>query len=86
MHINKGKSESALGYRINDHIKVVYTNIALGKQGPFISQSVRKNIVCLEDVKKLNMIGEMGSDPTKKPSAFYGSCGITMNHFIDDLS
>ena len=86
MHINKGKSKSALGYRINDHIKVVYTNIALGKQGPFIYQSVRENIVWSKDVKELNMFGEMGSDHIIQPSAIYGSSGITMNYFIDDLS
>ena len=83
--IKQRVEKSALGYRIKDHIKVIYTYIALGKQGPFISQSVHKNIVCSKDVKKLNMSGEMGGDSIKQPSAFYGSCGITMNHFIDDL-
>ena len=84
--IKQRVEKSALGYSIKDHIKVIFAYIALGKQCPFIIQSVCKNIVCLEDVKKLNMIGEMGSDPIKQPSAFYGSYGITMNQFIDDLS
>ena len=84
--IKQKVEKSELGYRIEDHIKVIYADMTLRKQGPLISQSVRENIVCSEDVKKLNMSGEMGSDSIKQTSAFYGSCGITMYHFIDDLS
>ena len=83
---SKGKSIWALGNRFSDHIKVIYTDITLGKQGPLISQSDHEYIVYSEDVRKLNSIGEMGSDPVIQPSTIYGSCGITMNHFLDDLS
>ena len=53
----------ALGDRFNDHIKVIYADITLGKYGPLNSQRVCEYIVSLEDVKKINLIGEKGSDP-----------------------
>ena len=84
--IQFGMSIWALGDRFYDHIKVIYADITFRKQGPLVSQSIREYIVCSEDVKKLNMSGEMGGDSIKQPSAFYGSCGITMNHFTDGLS
>ena len=84
--IQIGMSIWALGDRFNDHIKVIYADTTLRKHSPLISQSVREYIVCLEDVKKLNSIGEKGSDLVIHPSADYGSCGITMNHFVDNFS
>ena len=75
-----------LGDRFKDHIKVIYVDMTLRKQGFLISQSVHEYIVCSEDVKKLNLIGEKGSDHVIQPSAVYGSYGITMNHFVDELS
>ena len=80
-----GMSIWALGDRFNDHIKVIYTDITLGKKGPLIIHIIHDNIVCSEDVEKLNLAREMGRDPIIQPSAIYGSCGITMNHFVDDL-
>ena len=60
--------------------------MTLRKLGPLISQSVRESIVCLENVKKLDSTREEGSDSVIQPSAIDGSYGITMDHFVNDLS
>ena len=75
-----------LGNRFDDNVKVIYANVTLWERGPLISESVRESVVCSENVKKLDSTREKGSDSVIQPSVIYGSCRITMDHFVNDLS
>ena len=75
-----------LGDKFSAYVYIVYADMNLREGGPLILQCVRDCIICSQNVEEFDFACEEESDSVIQPSAIDGSCGITMDHFVNELS